>query len=369
MDAAPTQPKTTLSAIVDQCLKDTPPAQLTPSENERQFFDDLCTLRTELQDLQSVLQRVRKGQIKIDVYYDYIQLTRNQVKEISLRLRETLRLVKVTSAEQETMRHMVNIWEQIQVSPIFLQPAGTAELQQALHYLDLLDEQIRRIIYLSSSLIIPRQVREWIHQTAAGFFIPFHEVYGDDLPDAAERQKILKTLAQTPGLIPGGFVDVENGRIYRYSLSPWRRIFSVVILLLILLTATGAVAGIVWLSQNIPGWPTAPFNMTSMLVIWGAVLSGVVLHVLVGSAKRANTSGGLPSVLMDVLLIIDARLGEIVVKILLALVGLVGLLIVYKGQEGVTPLNAFLVGYSLDSFIELFGAGLEGTSQIVSIAK
>lgn len=35
----------------------------------------------------------------------------------------------------------------------------------------------------------------------------------------------------------------------------------------------------------------------------------------------------------------------------------------------VTPLNAFLVGYSLDSIVELFGTSLEGTSQVKSLIK
>ena len=369
MDAAPAKPKTTLAAIIDQCVNDTLPVQLSPTESELQFYNNLCNLRAELQDMQSVLERVRKGLVSAKDYADYILLTKKQVLVVVNDLSQLKSQVKLTSAEQDTLRHMNNSWEQLQVSPLLVSPGNGIELQQTLHYLDIIDEQIRRIIYLDSTMIIPRQVNEWLHKTAAGFFIPFHEVFADDLPNVEERQKILKMLAQTPGLIPGGFVDLENGRIYRYSLNRWRRLFSVLILLVIFAVATGVVAGLVWLSNIVPGWPTTPFNMTNMLVLWGAVLSGVVLHVFVGSAKRANTGGGLPSVLMDLLLIIDARLGEIVVKILLALVGLVGLLIVYKGQEGVTVLNAFLVGYSLDSFIELFGAGLEGTSQIVSIAK
>ena len=35
----------------------------------------------------------------------------------------------------------------------------------------------------------------------------------------------------------------------------------------------------------------------------------------------------------------------------------------------VTPLNAFLVGYSLDSIIELFGTSIESASQVKSLIR
>ena len=115
---------------------------------------------------------------------------------------------------------------------------------------------------------------------------------------------------------------------------------------------------------------------------WAAVLIGMGVHIVVGSAKRSKTQNGLPSVLMDLILIIDARFGEIVMKLTLGLVGLFGLIFISTSQmpqlgflnslsslTQVTPLNAFLVGYSLDSIVELFGTSLEGTSQVKSLIR
>jgi hypothetical protein len=106
------------------------------------------------------------------------------------------------------------------------------------------------------------------------------------------------------------------------------------------------------------------------------------VHVVVGSAKRSKTQNGMPSVLMDMILIIDARFGEIVMKLILGLVGLFGLVLIsssrapqlgflnqFSVMTQVTPLNAFLVGYSLDSILELFGTSLESTSQVKSLIK
>jgi hypothetical protein len=133
-----------------------------------------------------------------------------------------------------------------------------------------------------------------------------------------------------------------------------------------------------------------------MLAAWAAILVGMGVHVVVGSAKRSKTKNGMPSVLMDLILIIDARFGEILMKLILGLIGLFGLVIISSSRlpwlnfvstfleqataEGgeaaqkallaqVTPLNAFLIGYSLDSIIELFGTSMEGASQVKSLGK
>jgi hypothetical protein len=137
--------------------------------------------------------------------------------------------------------------------------------------------------------------------------------------------------------------------------------------------ATGIVAGAVLI--NVP----IKFNegdLSKMVVAWAAVLIGMLVHVIVGSAKRAKNQNGMPSVLMDLVLIIDARFGEILMKLSLGLIGLFGLLIISNtgsSAAGIlnqfTPLNAFLVGYSLDSIVELFGTSMEGTSQVTTLLK
>jgi hypothetical protein len=56
------------------------------------------------------------------------------------------------------------------------------------------------------------------------------------------------------------------------------------------------------------------------------------VHIVVGSAKRSKTQKGMPSLLMNMILIIDARFGEIVMKLILELIGLFGLVIVLASQ-------------------------------------
>jgi hypothetical protein len=144
--------------------------------------------------------------------------------------------------------------------------------------------------------------------------------------------------------------------------------------------ATGIVAAACILT--VKDWPLTRADLAKMLVAWVAVLIGMGVHIVVGSAKRSKTQNGMPSVLVDLILIIDARFGEIVMKLFLGLICLFGLVIVltsrmpqlqilnqFTSLTQVSPLNAFLVGYSLDSILELFGTSMEGTSQVKSLIK
>ena len=125
-----------------------------------------------------------------------------------------------------------------------------------------------------------------------------------------------------------------------------------------LIAATAAVIGACYL--NISGWPFQTENLSAFTAGWIAILVGVIVHVAVGSVKRTQSQGQLPSIssLGDLPLILDARSGQIIMKILLALIGLFGLAFA-SGVENVTPLNAFLIGYSLDSVVEIFSSGIE----------
>jgi hypothetical protein len=68
------------------------------------------------------------------------------------------------------------------------------------------------------------------------------------------------------------------------------------------------------------------------LTAWATVPVGMGVHIVVGSAKRSKTQNGMPSGLMDMILIIDALFGEIVMKLILGLIGLFGLVIVSTSQ-------------------------------------
>jgi hypothetical protein len=368
----------------EQPVSETPPEPLPVNKalypnKKDDFYGSLSEIRAELEDLQTMLASIRKGQTIIPTYAGYIETTKTNLQDL-------IAVVNSTKPPEEiknnlhTIRHLNNAWEQMQVSPLLEDPKANFDIQQQLHYLDLLDEQIHTFIYQMALLTIPHQINVWLNITGPGYYIPFHEIFAEDVPKSEDRDRLLKYIALTPHLTPGGFVDIESGRIYRYSTNRWRRILSLGMLLLGLGIATGIVAAACYLP--VQDWPLTPNDLPKILVAWVAVLIGMGVHIVVGSAKRSKTQNGMPSVLMDLILIIDARFGEIVMKLILGLIGLFGLVIIstsrapqlqvltqFTSLMQVTPLNAFLVGYSLDSILELFGTSLEGTSQVKSLIK
>ena len=348
---------------------------ITP-DIKREFYNSLSEIQAELEDLQAILASIRKGKTIIPTYAEYIETTKKNLRDLMKFINSTEKPEEVEN-NLHTIRHLNNAWEQMQVSPLVENPTASFDLQQQLHYLDLLDEQIHSMNYQISLLYVPHQIIEWLRITGPGYFIPFHEVFASDVPRSEDRDRLLKYIALTPHLTPGGFVDIESGRIYRYSTNRWRRVLSMAMLLVGLGIATGIVAAACLL--RLPDWPLTPNDVPKMLVAWAAVLTGMGAHIVVGSTKRSKTQNGMPSVLMDLILIIDARFGEIVTKLILGLTGLFGLVVISTMPQlgptslfpslQVTPVNAFLVGYSLDSILELFGTSLEGTSQVKSLIK
>jgi hypothetical protein len=332
-----------------------------------------------LEDLLTVLDSIRKGQTIIPTYANYIDTTKSDLREL-IGIINATQMPDDVKDDLHTLRHLNNIWEQMQVSPLIADPTADLDIQQQLHYLDVLDAQIHTFQYQLSLLTVPHRINEYLDITGPGYFIPFHEVFADEVPDREDRDRLLKHLALTPNITPGGFVDTESGRIYRYSRNRWRRMLSLAMVLISLIAAGAIVAAACYLPA--PDWPLKPADLPKMMVAWAAVLLGMGVHIIVGSAKRSKTQNGMPSVLMDLILIIDARFGEIVTKLGLALLGLFGLVLIsgaHLPQLGVleqiptatqiTPLNAFLIGYSLDSIIELFGTSMEATSQVKSLVK
>lgn len=328
-------------------------------EQSRAQLARLRELRAEAQDLQSALDSVRRGETTIKHYAAYIRKTVLDIQELLAVIRDG-----------DTIRHLQNCWEQMMVNPLLATPDVACEAQQQLHYLDMLDGQLRRIVFLTGYLTIPERVNQWLAQARPGYYIPFHLVFDDELPLREDRVRVLNYLAWSPQAIRGGIVDAANGLIYRYAEQRRSRVYSFLQIIFAFLICTGVVIGACYV--RVPGWPIQSTQLYSFLVGWGAVLAGIVTHIAVSGVKRAQGEGGLPPVIAvgDLSLIINARVGHILLKLLLALIGFFGVVFA-SGANGVTLLNTFLLGYSLDSFIELFSASVEqrATAQVAALKK
>jgi hypothetical protein len=334
-------------AFLGALLDSSPTATVQPAENIPPSLERLRELRAEVQDLQEVLTQVANGQITLQSYAPYVK---KSMEEISA-------LMKNIHGE-DSIRHLQNQWEQMQVCPLLVNPEGQFSPQEQLNYLGVIENKVRKIIYQVGMLSIANRLNFWLSKARPGYYIPFHVVFEDEVPNLEDRQKILNFLAITPEVIKEGYVDASNGLVYRYSRHTIDRFSSIVTLIVAFVIATGLVAG----SAYVPfkDWPIRPDNLGVMISGWGALLFGIVVHLAVGNAKRKQDQAGLPPVVAvgDLPVIINARLGQFLIKILMALIGLFGLVFSTSIQQ-ITMFNAFLVGYSLDSFIELFSTSIE----------
>jgi hypothetical protein len=317
------------------------------SQQDKDRNKRLRELRDEIQDLRGVLSLVAKGDAALGEYAGYIERTKTDIATL---------LKSIPGADP--VRRVVNIWEQMSETGVIKDPNAAFDSQALMLQLSLLDSLCRKLIFQVGMITIPERVNEWLALERPGYYLPFHAVFDDELPDYEDRVRVLNYLAWAPNAVEGGLVDAESGLIYRYSKDKAARQRSFAGALLALLLSTLAVVAVSYLP--IQAWPIKPEHMGAMLVGWFAVIIGVLVHVAVGVSKRAQSREGRPPIVAagDIFLLIDARLGEILLKLLMAMIGLLGLTFT-AGAENVTPFNAFLVGYSLDSVVEMFSASLE----------
>ena len=66
--------------------------------------------------------------------------------ELAVRAAPVPKKKSAAAGDTDNLRHLVNLWEQMQICPLLLDPAGDYEAQDQLNYLDTLDDQIELIL-------------------------------------------------------------------------------------------------------------------------------------------------------------------------------------------------------------------------------
>ncbi|MCS7260196.1 MAG: hypothetical protein NZ765_05370 [Anaerolineae bacterium] len=303
--------------------------------------------RDRVQDLRTLLSGARNGDITPTELAGAIERLRDEVNHL---------LQALPGAEP--VRRIVSLWMQVQAIPLVHDPYAALSVQEYLRQLGVLEVLCRKIVFQVALITIPERVNEWLRLARPGYYIPFHEVFADELPDFEERVQVLHYLAWAPRVLTGGLVNVELGLIYRYSSNPTHRYLTAVGVALAFLTASGLIVAACHLPLS--DWPLQPTRIGTLLIGWAAVLVGVLVHIGISTTKQVQQQGGRPPIIAmeDALLWINARFGYILFKLLMALVGFFALAFT-TGADKVTPFSMFLVGYGLDSVIEIFGVSLE----------
>lgn len=204
--------------------------------------------------------------------------------------------------------------------------------------------------YHCGLVTIPRRVDKHLETVRTGQTLDFHDAFKDELPKLEDRVKLLRYLCAHPASVTG-IVDVAKGLIYRASPRAWRRRLSFLIIALTLL------AGVVvlWFYQ----WVVSGNPPAFQAVLGGKLLKGYLFialgslaHILIDSIKQARAQGDSSfRAIDDWVLWVHVREVPIMASIVSLWIGIIGLA---WFQPEFTPTTAFFVGYSIDSFVDLF---------------
>ena len=332
------------------------------------FNKVLRELRAEIQDLNNLLSGIKLGQTSPKDSANYIKKTCTDVETLIKELSEMNR-----DRRSDTVRHIFNLWEQMRENPILSSPEQDRPAQDHLHDLSMLEGQAAQIVLSVGHLTIPHRLNVWLEKARPGYYLPFHLLFEDELPSLKDRVRVLNSIAWAPDSLQNGIVSAENGLIYRYEKDRKARVISFLHIVFALFAATMLISFLchfgTWVGMT--NWLLKPDYAPNLLFGWGALLIGTLIHMAVSSVKRSQASGLPPVVAInDWMLHLSARKGDILLKILIAIFGLFGLAFTV-GPGKVTPVNAFLIGYSVDSVVELFGTTIEqkAASQVSALKE
>ena len=239
-----------------------------------------------------------------------------------------------------------NHWERICNS----WPSTDLPIIEILARIARVESQIGELEYHCGLVTIPRRVDQHLETVRTGQTLDFHDAFKDELPNLEDRVKLLRYLYAHPASITG-IIDVPKGLIYRASPKASRRRLSLLIIVLTLL------AGIVvmWLYQWLVSGNPAAFRAVfsgPLLKGYLFITLGSLAHILIDAIKqaRAQTDASFRAI-DDWVMWIHVREVPIMSSIVWLWIGTIGL---GWFQPGFSLTTAFFVGYSIDSFVDLF---------------
>jgi hypothetical protein len=332
---------------------------------EKRVIAFLRELREEIQYLQEGLEKVKAAvaltdpQARIAVVGAALE-SKERFDRSQLAIDQRLSAVQDVFRESEGLHanygdvivEIGNRWETIAAH----WPKGDEEAAKLLARITEVDQEMARIVYLCALLTVPERVNQNLAAMRVGQAMDFRMQFKDEVPDEAQGKKILEYLGLHPNLV-NGLVDIPSGVVYRSSASPARRWASI-----------GAFAVFLALPvavMYIPGLLAAMGVTTpvkSLLQTYAGIAAGSFVHIAITMLKqqRSGNSGSV-ILLTDWLLWVHVKETAIVFGIVSLWVALIGLIALPNtltaGMSG-----AFFVGYSLDSFVDLFLSRFETTA-------
>ena len=341
------------------------------------FFGHLLEVRAEVQNLLESMGRLRQAATLADADARAAELgaalaegdaidRRNRAKIAGLlgRLRAILEgEARLYQWCADQIIHVENCWERAEYHLDRLRALiaeGRASDVAVLSAAIEVKARLERMIFLAAYLTIPQRVNEHLSQLRIGQALDFHRDFADELPEAGDRLKMLQTMRSHPNQIHG-VVDVERGLIYKAAARRSRQALSLGLQVALLGAGVGVFAGL----PALGAWPELG-DRGVLVERYLFVALGALLHLSMSTLKQRRRGGeGELSALDDFLLWIHVREVSIAWTVLSVWVGAIGLSFV---QPSASPEAALIVGYSLDSFIDVFLLRFEARTASVARA-
>jgi hypothetical protein len=248
-------------------------------------------------------------------------------------------IARVQTTWEETARQ----WEHL----------GKGHARDRSHQLTRIVEALDSIVEDCGLVTIPSRILDQLKLLPIGGALDFRSSYADELPTAEQRKRFLRYLSQYPGCLYG-LIDVDGERILRASPKAWRRA----------LTLPAAVAlalagfGLIWLAcylgdvTRLADWPFNGRRLGEHLTGYAFLLLGSLAHVAINLLKQDRAASRSTQALSDWILRIHVK--ETSYYLSAASLWLGALAMAFMFKDRVDWKTAFFVGYSYDSFIDLF---------------
>jgi hypothetical protein len=231
------------------------------------------------------------------------------------------------------------------------------------------------IVYRCGFVTIPERINAHLTDLRVGqkfdVFENFKDEFGGDQTAVAPLVRILTYLRAHPTAVDG-VVDAAQMLIFRASASRWRRILSIVGILLVVVLGGACAFGLPYLSDWL-GIPLGDLTKIDtgqdragrarlLLGIYALVIAGGALHLVIAAVKQERNAGDASDqafvATQDWPLWFHVKELSVIASVISLWVVFVGLAYSLRGQFGETKgIDAFAVlagGYGSDSFVDIF---------------
>ena len=325
------------------------------SSSRLAFLGTLRAIRAEAQNLARPVRRL----LEIDLQSENAQeqsrianqdalATRNRsldrIKELRSSLYRSIREdVFISDWCSDEVTHVENSWGRI----VDDWPDEKLELETLRKRFSKIAQMLRKIILLAGQLTIPSRVDQHLESLRIGQSFDFHKAFQDELPDEADRRQVLGFMRDHPEAVSGVIVP-ESGVIYRASPHAKRRLLSYA--MVVGMVIVGSL--LIQLAGKMEIWPTGS-TLKQLHIAYVFLVVGAIAHLVVGALKqsREKANAGLVA-LEDWLLWFHVRESSLILSVLYLWIGMVGITFVFRPP--IVWETAIFVGYSIDSFVDLF---------------